>query len=101
MSSASPEPLIGVINVGSSYVKFSFYERDRPILIGQVDGIGAHPSASAAGPNGVKARASGSRYKAARRTERGPSGNIAVGTVQTSVSSGGHSSSYWCQQLYR
>src|SRR5215831_13437049 len=54
MSTASPEPLIGVINAGSSSVKFSFYERDRPILTGQVEGIGAHPSASAAGPNGEK-----------------------------------------------
>src|SRR5215468_1649976 len=54
MSTASPEPLIGVINAGSSSVKFSFYERDRPILTGQVEGIGAHPSASAAGPNAEK-----------------------------------------------
>jgi acetate kinase len=51
MSTASPRPLIGVINAGSSSVKFSFYEGDRRILTGQVEGIGAHPSASAAGPN--------------------------------------------------
>jgi acetate kinase len=54
MSTASPEPLIGVINAGSSSVKFSFYEGDRRILTGQVDGIGAHPSASAIGPDGKK-----------------------------------------------
>jgi acetate kinase len=54
MSAASPEPLIGVINAGSSSVKFSFYEGDRRILTGQVDGIGAHPSASAIGPDGEK-----------------------------------------------
>ena len=54
MSTASPEPLIGVINAGSSSVKFSFYEGDRRILTGQVEGIAAHPSASAAGPNGEK-----------------------------------------------
>jgi acetate kinase len=54
MSTASPEPLIGVINAGSSSVKFSFYEGDRRILTGQVEGIGAHPSAIAAGPNGEK-----------------------------------------------
>ena len=54
MSTASPEPLIGVINAGSSSVKFSFYEGDRRILTGQVEGIGAHPSAIAAGPDGEK-----------------------------------------------
>src|ERR1700758_5039324 len=54
MRTAPLEPPIGVINAGSSSVKFSFYERDRPILTGQVEGIGAHPSASAAGPNGEK-----------------------------------------------
>ena len=48
------EPLIGVINAGSSSVKFSFYEGDRQILTGQVEGIGAHPSAIAAGPDGEK-----------------------------------------------
>src|SRR5205085_12687228 len=54
MSTASPEPLIGVINAGSSSVKYSFYEGERRILTGQVDGIGARPSASAIGPNGEK-----------------------------------------------
>jgi acetate kinase len=54
MSTASPEPLIGVINAGSSSVKFSFYEGDRRILTGQVEGIGAHPSAMAEGPDGEK-----------------------------------------------
>jgi acetate kinase len=52
MSAAATEPLIGVINAGSSSVKFSIYERDRRILSGHVDGIGARPSASATGPNG-------------------------------------------------
>src|SRR5262252_7409999 len=52
MSTAAAESLIGVINAGSSSVKFSFYEGERQILSGQVDGIGAHPSASAAGANG-------------------------------------------------
>jgi acetate kinase len=51
---AATETLIGVINAGSSSVKFSFYEGERRILTGQVDGIGAHPSASATGPNGEK-----------------------------------------------
>src|ERR1700751_1875127 len=54
MSKTSPEPLIGVINAGSSSVKFSFYEGDRRILSGQVDGIGTRPSASATGPQGEK-----------------------------------------------
>ncbi|HEX3415382.1 MAG TPA: acetate/propionate family kinase [Stellaceae bacterium] len=54
MNAAATGPLIGVINAGSSSVKFSFYEGERRILSGQVDGIGAHPSASATGPDGEK-----------------------------------------------
>src|SRR6201997_2208057 len=54
MNRAAAEPLIGVINAGSSSVKFSFYEGDRRILTGQVEGIGAHPSAIATGPQGEK-----------------------------------------------
>jgi acetate kinase len=45
-------PLIGVINAGSSSLKFSFYEGDDRLLSGEVDGIGVHPRASAAGPDG-------------------------------------------------
>jgi len=54
MQAAATGPLIGVINAGSSSVKFSFYEREQRILSGQVDGTGAHPSASATGPDGEK-----------------------------------------------
>jgi acetate kinase len=43
-----------VINAGSSSVKFSFYDGERRILTGQVDGIGAHAAASAAGAGGEK-----------------------------------------------
>jgi acetate kinase len=46
------EPLIGVINAGSSSVKFSFYEGETRLLAGQVEGIGATPAASAVGPDG-------------------------------------------------
>jgi acetate kinase len=52
MNTASPEPLIGVINAGSSSLKFSFYEGEKRLLTGQVDGIGVHPKASASGPEG-------------------------------------------------
>jgi acetate kinase len=38
MNAAATEPLVGVINAGSSSVKFSFYEGERRILTGQVDG---------------------------------------------------------------
>ena len=48
----APEPLIGVINAGSSSLKFSFYEGEKRLLTGQVDGIGVHAKASAAGPQG-------------------------------------------------
>jgi acetate kinase len=54
MNASAPEPLIGVINAGSSSLKFSFYEGERRILTGQIDGIGANPSASATGPDGEK-----------------------------------------------
>src|SRR5258708_6309101 len=54
MNTVSTEPLISVINAGSSSVKFSFYEGEQRILSGQVDGIGARPSASAIGPDGEK-----------------------------------------------
>ena len=54
MKAEAAKPLIGVINAGSSSVKFSFYEGERRILTGQIDGIGAHPSASAIGSDGEK-----------------------------------------------
>ena len=54
MSGANAEPLIGVLNAGSSSFKFSFYDGERRILSGQVDGIGSRPSASATGPDGDK-----------------------------------------------
>ena len=54
MNATATKPLIGVINAGSSSLKFSFYEGEQRILGGQVDGIGAHPAASATGPAGEK-----------------------------------------------
>jgi acetate kinase len=50
---ADNEPLIGVINAGSSSLKFSFYEGETRLLAGQVEGIGATHSASAVGPDGA------------------------------------------------
>ena len=52
MPNASAEPLIGVINAGSSSLKFSFYEGETRLLSGQVDGIGVRPAAQAVGPDG-------------------------------------------------
>jgi acetate kinase len=49
---AAAKPLIGVINAGSSSLKFSFYEGERQLLAGQVEGIGATRSASAVGSDG-------------------------------------------------
>lgn len=49
---AMAEPLVGVINAGSSSLKFSFYTGESRILSGQVDGIGVRPSARAIGPDG-------------------------------------------------
>ena len=44
--------VIGVINAGSSSLKFAFYEGERPIISGQVDGLGSHPAAKASGQDG-------------------------------------------------
>jgi acetate kinase len=52
MNAAAAESLIGVINAGSSSVKYSFYEGEQRIIAGQVDGIGARPSVSATGRDG-------------------------------------------------
>jgi acetate kinase len=46
------EPLIGVINAGSSSLKFSVYEGERRLLTGQVDGIGVRPAVTAIGRDG-------------------------------------------------
>jgi acetate kinase len=47
------EPLIGVINAGSSSLKFSFYDGEERLLSGQLEGIGARPSVSAVGVDGA------------------------------------------------
>ncbi len=44
--------LVGVVNGGSSSLKFAVYEGEKCILSGQVDGIGNRPAASARGPDG-------------------------------------------------
>jgi hypothetical protein len=51
-STSALDPLIGVLNAGSSSLKFAFYEGDRLIIFGQVDGIGGRPAAKAYGANG-------------------------------------------------
>jgi len=43
------DPLIGVVNAGSSSLKFSVLEGERRLLDGQVDGIGVHPDFRARG----------------------------------------------------
>src|SRR5215470_1117229 len=50
--SDSEAMLVGVLNAGSSSLKFAFYEGKRRILSGQVDGIGVRPSAKANGADG-------------------------------------------------
>jgi len=42
---AASKPLVGVINAGSSSLKFAFFDGDSPIIAGQVEGIGARPTA--------------------------------------------------------
>jgi acetate kinase len=47
------EPLIGVINAGSSSLKFTVYEGESPVLSGNVDGLGAVASAHVARADGA------------------------------------------------
>jgi acetate kinase len=46
------KPLIGVLNAGSSSLKFSFYEGDRAILSGQIAGLGSGGPVATATANG-------------------------------------------------
>ncbi|HEY3910806.1 MAG TPA: acetate/propionate family kinase [Stellaceae bacterium] len=48
------EPLIGVINAGSSSVKFAFFEGERRLLSGQADALEGHAAISAVGRDGAK-----------------------------------------------
>ena len=52
MTSSADEPLIGVINAGSSSLKFSIYEGEKRLLAGNIDGIGVRPKANATNANG-------------------------------------------------
>ncbi|HEV7267787.1 MAG TPA: acetate/propionate family kinase [Falsiroseomonas sp.] len=45
-------PLVGVVNAGSSSVKFALFEGEARLLSAQVDGIGVRPAARAKGPAG-------------------------------------------------
>ena len=49
---ASEDFLVGVINAGSSSLKFAVYDGEHCVLSGQVEGIGVHPSARAKGAGG-------------------------------------------------
>jgi acetate kinase len=49
---SADEPLIGVINAGSSSLKFSIYEGETRVLAGNVDGIGVRPNATATDAHG-------------------------------------------------
>src|SRR5689334_20556143 len=46
------EPLVGVVNAGSSSLKFAIYEGEQSLLSGQVEGIDVRPSAKAKGADG-------------------------------------------------
>jgi acetate kinase len=45
-------PLIGVLNAGSSSIKFGFYEAERRVLGGEIEGRGARPAVRATGADG-------------------------------------------------
>jgi acetate kinase len=49
---SADEPLIGVINAGSSSLKFSIYEGEKRLLAGNIDGIGVRPHATATDASG-------------------------------------------------
>jgi acetate kinase len=46
------DPVIGVINAGSSSLKFGFYQGEIRLLSGKVEGLGTRPTASAIGADG-------------------------------------------------
>ena len=48
------EPLIGVVNAGSSSLKFAFYEGDRRLLSGQAETAPGRKAITAAGADGTK-----------------------------------------------
>ena len=45
-------PVLGVINAGSSSLKFAVYDEEDLVLSGQVDGIGVHPGIRVTGARG-------------------------------------------------
>ena len=45
-------PVLGVINAGSSSLKFAVYDGEALVLSGQVDGIGVHPGIRVTGARG-------------------------------------------------
>ena len=45
-------PVLGVINAGSSSLKFAVYDEEALVLSGQVDGIGVHPGIRVTGARG-------------------------------------------------
>ena len=49
-----PESCIGVVNAGSSSVKFAVYAGEDALVHGQIDGIGVHPKTRVSGPAGEK-----------------------------------------------
>jgi acetate kinase len=49
---AGEQPLVGVVNAGSSSLKFAVYESERQLLAGQYEGLGVKPKASASGADG-------------------------------------------------
>jgi acetate kinase len=51
-SRTGAEPLVGVVNAGSSSLKFSIYAGETRILSGQIDGLGIRPNARAVGSDG-------------------------------------------------
>lgn len=53
-AASTAEPIIGVLNAGSSSLKFSFYEGEQRLFTGQVDGGSTHQRVTAAGADGKK-----------------------------------------------
>jgi len=52
VTSPTDEPLIGVINAGSSSLKFSIYAGETRLLAGNIDGFGVRPNATATDAKG-------------------------------------------------
>ena len=70
--------VVGVVNAGSSSLKFSLFDGDHCFLDGQVDGIGVRPGFRAKDASGAASRGPGPVLAGPEEPGRGPAGAAAL-----------------------